>query len=73
VLERGDQVIATARARHFDALKPLEAAGARTLELDVTWSVEELKKTAEKAVALYGRAPDVIVNMAGRIFMISDN
>jgi NAD(P)-dependent dehydrogenase (short-subunit alcohol dehydrogenase family) len=61
-LSRGDKVIAT--ARNASKLEPLKEAGADTMQLDVTASLDDLKKSAEKAHKLYGRI-DVLVNNAG--------
>jgi len=66
LLERGDQVIATARSRSLGKLKDLKDKGAETIELDVTDSLSNLHETAKKAVAIYGRV-DVVVNNAGYI------
>jgi NAD(P)-dependent dehydrogenase (short-subunit alcohol dehydrogenase family) len=63
-LSRGDKVIATARARSFGQLADLEAAGANTLQLDVTTSPDEMNEFAKQAVAIHGRV-DVVVNNAG--------
>jgi NAD(P)-dependent dehydrogenase (short-subunit alcohol dehydrogenase family) len=63
-LRRGDKVIATARARSLAQLDDLKAAGADTLELDVTASPEAIHEFAKKAVAIHGRV-DVVVNNAG--------
>lgn len=64
MLERGDKVIATARGRSLSKLDDLKAAGAATLELDVTAPLDDLKAVAEKAIKIYGKV-DVIVNNAG--------
>jgi NAD(P)-dependent dehydrogenase (short-subunit alcohol dehydrogenase family) len=61
-LGRGDKVIAT--ARNASKLEPLKEAGADTMQLDVTASLDDLKSSAEKAHKLYGRI-DVLVNNAG--------
>ena len=61
-LSRGDKVIAT--ARNANKLEPLKEAGADIMELDVTASLEDLKKSAEMAYKLHGRI-DVLVNNAG--------
>lgn len=68
VLERGDKVIATARGRSLSKLDDLKAAGAATLELDVTAPLDDLKAVAEKAIKIYGKV-DVIVNNAGYILV----
>ncbi|KAF7980284.1 hypothetical protein HWV62_39051 [Athelia sp. TMB] len=65
-LERGDKVIATARARSMPQLSDLKAAGADVLELDVTAPLATLQAVAEQALALHGRV-DVVVNNAGFI------
>ncbi|KAK0460597.1 uncharacterized protein EV420DRAFT_1533091 [Desarmillaria tabescens] len=67
-LERGEKVIATARARSLHLLGDLKEKGAETLELDVTAPLDDLKKIAEKAVGIYGRV-DVLVNNAGYILV----
>ncbi|KAF9445505.1 NAD(P)-binding protein [Macrolepiota fuliginosa MF-IS2] len=67
-LNRGDKVIATARARSLTQLDDLKARGAETLELDVTAPIEELKAAAVKAIGIYGKI-DVIVNNAGYILV----
>lgn len=64
LLERGDNVISTTRARSLPKLVELKEKGAATLELDVTAPLSDLHKVAAKAVAIYGRI-DVIVNNAG--------
>jgi NAD(P)-dependent dehydrogenase (short-subunit alcohol dehydrogenase family) len=61
-LNRGDKVIAS--ARNATKLESLKEAGADTMPLDVTASLDDLKKSAEKAHSLYGRI-DVLVNNAG--------
>lgn len=63
-LQRGDKVIATARARSFAKLDDLEQQGADVLEMDVTAPLETLHEVAKKAVAIHGRV-DVVVNNAG--------
>ncbi|TFK50389.1 short chain dehydrogenase [Heliocybe sulcata] len=63
-LDRGDQVIATARARSFDMLASLKKKGASVVELDVTAPLEKLESIAADAVKIYGRV-DVLVNNAG--------
>ena len=63
-LNRGDKVIATARARSFEKIKELKEKGADVLELDVTAPLEELKTIAKRAVDIHGRV-DVVVNNAG--------
>jgi NAD(P)-dependent dehydrogenase (short-subunit alcohol dehydrogenase family) len=65
VLERGDRVVATARAP-VERLKPLEDAGATILELDVTASQETLNAVVDKAIDACGRI-DVVVPNAGHI------
>lgn len=65
-LNRGDQVIATARARSLSQLDSLKAKGAEAIELDVTAPLTTLRSIAAKAVHLYGRI-DVIVNNAGAL------
>ena len=64
MLERGDKVISTARARSLSKLTELKEKGAATLELDVTAPLNELHEVAAKAVAIYGHI-DVVVNNAG--------
>jgi NAD(P)-dependent dehydrogenase (short-subunit alcohol dehydrogenase family) len=63
-LSRGDKVIAT--ARNASKLADLKAAGADTLQLDVTAPLPDLKKKAEEAFKLYGRI-DYLVNNAGKL------
>lgn len=64
LLERGDKVISTARARSLPKLAELKEKGAATLEFDVTAPLGELHAAAAKAVAIYGHI-DVVVNNAG--------
>lgn len=64
-------MIATTRARSLHKLDDLkECKGAAeslyTMELDVTASLETLKKKAEEAVGVWGRV-DVVVNNAGTV------
>ncbi|EPQ58827.1 NAD P-binding protein [Gloeophyllum trabeum ATCC 11539] len=66
-LARGDQVIATARARSMGALTHLKEKGAALLELDVTGPLDLLERIAAAAVKIYGRI-DVLVNNAGEKF-----
>ena len=66
MLERGDKVISTARARSLPKLAELKEKGAATLELDVTAPLSELHAVAAKAIAIYGHV-DVVVNNAGYI------
>ncbi|KDQ49764.1 hypothetical protein JAAARDRAFT_42602 [Jaapia argillacea MUCL 33604] len=65
-LNRGDKVIATARARSISALGDLKDKGADILELDVTSPLENLKEIAAAAVKIHGRV-DVLVNNAGAL------
>lgn len=62
LLQRGDNVIAT--ARKIDAIKDLEDLGAAVLELDVTASFVDLQQKVDEAVAFYGRI-DVLFANAG--------
>lgn len=64
ILACGDKVIAT--ARKTEKLKPLEAAGAATLQLDITDSQQSIRDTIAKAISIYGRI-DVLVNNASYI------
>ncbi|KAJ7339781.1 hypothetical protein DFH08DRAFT_246915 [Mycena albidolilacea] len=61
-LKSGFRVIAT--ARRLEALSDLQKSGAKTLALDVTWSVPDLADVAVKAIAVYGQI-DYLVNNAG--------
>ena len=68
-LARGDKVIATSRARSLGKLDDLKAKApdsVHTMELDVTASLDTLKRAAEEAVKVWGRV-DVVVNNAGYI------
>ncbi|KAJ3562735.1 hypothetical protein NP233_g9391 [Leucocoprinus birnbaumii] len=67
-LNRGDKVIATARARSVSQLDDLKERGAETLELDVTASIPDLQTAAAKAIRIYGKI-DVLVNNAGYILV----
>lgn len=66
ILERGDRVIATARARSFSQITDLKAKGADTFELDVTAPLADLHEFAKNVVARHGRV-DVLVNNAGAL------
>ncbi|KAJ6448210.1 putative short-chain oxidoreductase [Mycena sanguinolenta] len=61
-LSFGLRVIAT--ARRVDTLSSLSHKGAKTLQLDVTASPEDLKQFATKAISIFGRI-DYLVNNAG--------
>ncbi|OAP59409.1 hypothetical protein AYL99_06707 [Fonsecaea erecta] len=61
-LRRGDRVIAT--ARNASKLDDIKAAGATTMNWDVTAPLDDLKKTAEQAHQVYGRF-DYLINNAG--------
>ena len=63
-LARGDKVIAT--ARNASKLKALEEAGADAMQFDVTSSLEEMRKIAQAAKALYGSI-DFLVDNAGYV------
>jgi len=62
ILNRGDEVIAT--ARNIDTIKDLESAGASILQLDVTASPDSLHQIAKDAVAIHGHV-DFVINNAG--------
>ena len=62
VLKRGDKVIAT--ARNISKLSDLKQAGADILSLDVTASLDDIKKVAEQAHSIYGQI-DYLINNAG--------
>jgi NAD(P)-dependent dehydrogenase (short-subunit alcohol dehydrogenase family) len=59
VLKRGDKVIAT--ARNESKISFLKAAGAATLQFDVTAPQSELNAKAHEAIGIYGGV-DVVVN-----------
>ncbi|KAL6070229.1 Oxidoreductase BOA17 [Balamuthia mandrillaris] len=61
-LQRGDQVIAT--ARNVERLAELRAAGAHVLALDVTSPLVELEALANEAIKVHGQV-DILVNNAG--------
>ncbi|KAI0293632.1 short chain dehydrogenase [Multifurca ochricompacta] len=67
-LQRGDKVIATARARSIGQLSQLRERGADVLELDVTSPINKLHEIAKQAVAIHGRV-DVLVNNAGYVLV----
>ncbi|KAI0293638.1 short chain dehydrogenase [Multifurca ochricompacta] len=67
-LQRGDKVIATARARSIGQLDQLREKGANVLELDVTSPIDKLHEIAKQAVAIHGRV-DVLVNNAGYVLV----
>ena len=60
ILARGDKVIASGR-KSVERLAHLKDSGAAILDLDVTWSQEELDRTIEKAIGIYGGI-DVLVS-----------
>ncbi|KAI9929302.1 hypothetical protein ASPWEDRAFT_538219 [Aspergillus wentii DTO 134E9] len=70
ILNKGDQVIATARpgkdGSGAERLSALKDAGAAVMELDVTAPQEELNQKAQEAWEIYGKV-DVLVNNAGYI------
>ncbi|RAH48568.1 NAD(P)-binding protein [Aspergillus brunneoviolaceus CBS 621.78] len=70
ILDKGDQVIATARPRDGvsggDRLSALKDAGAAVFELDVSSSQEELDTKAREIWEIFGKV-DVLVNNAGYI------
>lgn len=61
-LRRGDKVIAT--ARNASKLDDIKAAGASTMNFDVTAPLDDIKKAAEEAHKIYGRF-DYLINNAG--------
>ncbi|KAK5094251.1 hypothetical protein LTS08_008670 [Lithohypha guttulata] len=61
-LSQGYKVIATARS--VSKLANLKEAGADTLELDVTASLDDLKAIAKQAYSIHNRL-DILVNNAG--------
>lgn len=63
-LERGERVIATARASSVNKLDDLKEKGAAVIELDVTAALDALKSIAREAIGIYGQV-DVLVNNAG--------
>lgn len=62
-------MIATARARSISQLDDLKkhanSSNLSVMELDITATLEVLKKKAKDAVGVWGRV-DVVVNNAGR-------
>ena len=64
ILWRGDKVIAT--ARNLQSIRALADAGAETLALDVSASVQEIDSTVNKALGIYGRI-DVFLSNAGYV------
>jgi len=64
ILSRGDKAIATGRS--LSRLSHLEAAGAATLQLDITETQQSIRDTIAKAISVYGRI-DVLVNNASYI------
>ncbi|KIY73994.1 NAD(P)-binding protein [Cylindrobasidium torrendii FP15055 ss-10] len=65
-LERGERVIATARASSVHKLDDLREKGAAVIELNVTAPIDALKSIAHEAIGIYGQV-DVLVNNAGYI------
>ncbi|KIP06171.1 hypothetical protein PHLGIDRAFT_36076 [Phlebiopsis gigantea 11061_1 CR5-6] len=67
-LARGDRVIATARSlekiKHFNSLPEASPSRLALLRLDVADSPENIQRTVERAIAIWGRI-DVVVNNAG--------
>ena len=67
-LARGDRVIATARnlekIQHFTSLPQASPSRLALLRLDVADSAENIQRTVERAIAIWGRI-DVVVNNAG--------
>lgn len=66
VLRRGDKVIAT--ARNLSAMEDLAAAGATTIQLDITASQEELNGKVQEAIQAAGHI-DVLVHNAASFQM----
>ncbi|KAK7983384.1 hypothetical protein PG989_010786 [Apiospora arundinis] len=67
LLERGDQVIASARGPNAkDKLGSLSRSGASVLELDVTDDQASIQAAVDRALAVHGRI-DVLVNNAAYI------
>ena len=65
ILERGDKVIATSRARSIPQIQHLVSERCHVMELDVAQENEKLSVAkAEEAIAKWGRV-DVLVNNAG--------
>jgi NAD(P)-dependent dehydrogenase (short-subunit alcohol dehydrogenase family) len=64
VLARGDLVIAT--ARNPSTIQHLAAQGADVLQLDLTWSQQDIDAVVAAAIAVHGRV-DVLLNNAGYI------
>jgi NAD(P)-dependent dehydrogenase (short-subunit alcohol dehydrogenase family) len=63
-LNRGHKVVAT--ARDPSRIQDLKKAGADTLKLDVTDSMENIKKVIDASIALHGQI-DYLINAAGYI------
>ncbi|KAF2156102.1 putative oxidoreductase,short chain dehydrogenase [Myriangium duriaei CBS 260.36] len=61
-LQRGDKVIAT--AQRTNRLQSLAAAGATTMELDLNFDAEQMKRVATEAWDLHGGV-DILINNAG--------
>ena len=68
-MQRGEKVIATARAKSFHKLQDLRDKGAATLELDVSWPLDKLKEVVREAEGIYGRI-DVLYNNAGTMLHV---
>lgn len=64
ILRRGDKVIVT--ARNLQSIQALAGAGARTLALDVSASVQEIDSTVRTALGIYGQI-DVFLSNAGYV------
>lgn len=65
-LKAGHRVIATMRskARSADAVKAIESAGGKTIELDMTESQASISQKMSAAESIYGRI-DHLINNAG--------